>query len=164
MRTKLLVAVGLLCCVVLCCVAATQAVAAETPHIVFVQEYIRQLGELEGFRTAAKVDLKQKNANANALTDGIHWSTRTQIALRSNIDMLKGMHLDPPNEGLIPQIADINLMKIELHGQMIAAATEFMSGPKPGVDYGKIAAEIPKLRAELEALDNIFEPVGYSCR
>jgi hypothetical protein len=136
------------------CTIASGAHAAETPHIQFVREYIRELGELEGFRTADKADSKQNGANS--LSDSIHWSTRTQIALRTDISMLSGIHLAAPNDALVSQMIGLSQQKIALHDELIAIATEFMSGPKPGVDYGKLAAEAPKVRAQLEALDNIY--------
>jgi hypothetical protein len=148
-RIGILAATALLCCAV-----TPQAGAADTPHLAFVHEYIRELGELERIRAGAEVDLKAKGGNV--LIDGIHWSTRIQLALRTNIGILGGVHFGHPFEDLVPQIVEFDKQKIELHGRMIAIDTEFISGPRPGVDYGKLGAEMPQLRAQLEVIDQSF--------
>jgi hypothetical protein len=50
-------------------------------------------------------------------------------------------------------IAGFYEQKIEVHKQFIAIASAFVSGPKPGVDYGAMTADAPKLTAMLEYLD-----------
>ena len=35
-------------------------------------------------------------------------------------------------------------------------ATQFQSGPKPGVDYGSLSSEMAKLNAQLEFTDKMF--------
>jgi hypothetical protein len=149
MRTVILGATALLLYAM-----APHAYATETPHLAFVHEYIRELGEMEDIRAGAEVDLKRKDANP--LTDGIHWSTRNQLALRMNVSILSGMHIDPPLDFLIPQIIAFYKQKLEIHERMTAISTEIMSGPKAGVDYGKMAAEMPKMRAILESIDESF--------
>jgi hypothetical protein len=48
--------------------------------------------------------------------------------------------------------------KIELHQRLIEISNNFVGGSKPGVDYDKLAAEMPKIRAKLEYVDRtIFE-------
>jgi len=37
---------------------------------------------------------------------------------------------------------------------MLDVGSAFLAGPKKGVDYGKLAAEMPKIRAELEYVDH----------
>jgi hypothetical protein len=43
--------------------------------------------------------------------------------------------------------------KAELNESVVDLADKMMSGPQPGVDYGKLAATAPKLRAMLEDTD-----------
>lgn len=43
--------------------------------------------------------------------------------------------------------------KVDLYQNMIDIATAMLSGPRPGVDYGKLTADIPKIRAEIECID-----------
>jgi hypothetical protein len=76
--------------------------------------------------------------------------------------MLTRMQLNPPFDVLPPNLSAFNERKIELYRKMSAACEAFMSGmsggPKPGVDYDAIGAEMPKLTAELDYIDHaIFE-------
>ena len=44
---------------------------------------------------------------------------------------------------------------------MIRISTEFLSGPKPDVDYGKLVARVPQLRALNDNLDEmLFKMAG----
>jgi hypothetical protein len=124
---------------------------AETPHVEFVREYVRELAEMENIRAGAMADLKRKEANP--LLDGIHWSTSSQLALRTSIGILSGMRISGQFGSPVPQIIAFYKQKLDIHGRLIAISTEFMSGPKPGADYGKMVAEMPKLRAMLDSVD-----------
>jgi hypothetical protein len=143
----------------LACGTATSIAHAETtPPIEFVKEYIRQLGELESIRSDAAVEAKQKDADS--LANAIHFSTRIELALQADIGILSGMHLDPPFTELPTDIIEFHKQKIQIHQRMAEIATEIMSGPKPGVDYGKMTAEMPKLRAILESNDEFLMKVS----
>jgi hypothetical protein len=141
-------------------VSTRSAPAAETSHLQFVQEYIRELGEMERLRAAAQVEMKQTDTNVR-IASGIHYSTRVQLALKADIAILSGMHLDPPiYENTIQQLATLYGEKIDVNERMIQNETTFLSGPQPGVDYGALGAEMPKLRAQLESIDETFMTVG----
>lgn len=131
-------------------VIAGTSYAQETSHLAFVTEYVRELGAIESIRTTAEQETKSKVT----MLDGIRNSTRVQLELRSQIEILSGMHLNPPIEDLIGIIIGIYKEKIELHQQLIDIASEFTAGPKPNMDYGKLSAQLPKITASLEYLDN----------
>jgi hypothetical protein len=150
-RANAVLTIALLFCATTTCRADTPT---DTPHIEFVHEFIRELGELESLRTRAAIDLKQKDTNV--FMEGIHFSTLTQIALRTHISILGDMHFAPPFDQLVPQIIGYAKMKIGLHDRLIAISTEFISGPKPGADYGKLGAEMPQVRAQMESIDHSF--------
>jgi hypothetical protein len=128
--------------------------ATGTPNLVFVREYVRELGELEEIRADAQAALK--TTTGDPLTEAIHYSTRVQLSLTRSIGMLRTMKLDPPFEDLIGDIVSFDSDKIEIHSRMIRIATQMMSGPKSGVDYGSMAADMPKLHATLESIDETF--------
>lgn len=132
----------------------TPAWSAETSHLAFVQEYVRELGQLEELRAAAEDELKRKGANP--FTAGIHFGTRMQIALRTDIGQLNHIHLDPPFKELPADIVRLHEGKIKVYDRMIEIETQMLSRPKPGVDYGAMAAEMPKLRALLDSIDDSF--------
>ncbi len=145
---------------------ATKAVAKpvkETPHLEFVTEYIRELSAYEEIRVKGE----QENAEAQKSGDGtdvftsaIHTDTLFQLELRSEIAQLKSMRLNDPFDSLIPNITDFYAEKIKLWQQMSDISAAFLGGPKPGVDYGQFAAEMPKLRANLDYIDQtLFQAV-----
>lgn len=68
------------------------------------------------------------------------------------------MRLDDPFSDLIPNIIESYQDKIELWQQMIDICSAFVGGPKPNVDYTKLAADMPKTRAKLDFIDKaLFE-------
>ena len=134
---------------------ATGAEQPETPHLAFVSEYIRQLGEMERIRAQGDKELTAaREGKGNTLSSTIHTCTAIQLELRADIAMLKGMTLKPPLESVPDELARFYQQKIELHERLIEISTAFVGGPKPNVDYDKLAAEAPKIRAGLDFIDN----------
>ena len=126
------------------------ASAAETSRLAFVTEYVRELGVNEDMRALAAREIAEPTDKNAAMIRG---STRIVLELTAQIGMLKGMNLNKPFDGLPRDIAEFYDQKIMVHNQMIAMATAFLSGPKPGVDYSAMMAEAPKLTAALEYID-----------
>jgi hypothetical protein len=125
----------------------------ETSHLAFVTEYVRELAVIESIRASGEQELK-KSTKDEQFSSAIHVSTSIQLELRSQIRMLRGMHLNAPFDQLIPNLTDFYQDKIALHQRIIDIGSAFIAGPKPGVDYGKLAAEMPKIRAQLEYVDH----------
>ncbi len=126
----------------------------ETPHLAFVTEYIRELAAIENIRAAGERELNQGTKDAEKFVTAVHTSTLFQLELRSQIRELKGMHLNAPFEDLLPSIMALYGDKIALHQDLIDISSTFIAGPEPGVDYGRLAAEMPKVRAKLEYVDH----------
>jgi len=126
-------------------------VAAETSRLAFVTEYVRELGVNERMRELGEKDLAEAGEDKRA--EMIRSGTRIILELTSQIDMLKGATLDPPFDTLPGAITDFYRQKIDVYQKTVDIGTAFQSGPKPGVDYGAMAAEMPKLTATLEYID-----------
>jgi hypothetical protein len=124
----------------------------ETPHLKFVTEFIRELAAIENLRAAPEQENKPDDQD-NAFANAIYLSTRMQIELRSQIATLKTMRLNGSFDRLIPSLIGFYERKVPLYGRFININTAFLGNPKPDVDYGKLAAEVPKLRAELDFID-----------
>jgi hypothetical protein len=147
-------------CAACICLAVVLAVGApatfgvdkpETSHLVFVTEYIRELAAIEDIRASGEQELKQ---DPNAIfSNMIHSSTLFQLELGSQIRILRGMNLKPPNDYLIPSITGFYEQKILLWKRMAEMGGDFVAGQKPGVDYQKLAAEMPQIRARLDYID-----------
>jgi TonB family protein len=135
------------------CGAPLLAQKPETPHLVFVTEYVRELAAVEDIRASAEQENEKAEDNNAKFLDAIHSSTRFQLELRTQIRTLGKMHLNPPFDTLIPNIANLYEEKVKLYQELIDICTVMLAGPKPEVDYGKLAAEMPKARAKLEYID-----------
>lgn len=136
--------------------AAHSAKKPETPHLEFVAEYVRELAAVQDIRESAEKDLKQDPQSA--FSNGIHTGTMMQLELGSQINQLKRIHLDDPFNDLIPSITGLYQDKIDLWQQLIDICSAFVGGPKPKVDYEKLAADMPKVRARLDFIDKtLFE-------
>lgn len=144
--------------------ATKPAIKAETPHLEFVTEYIRELSALEEIR--AKGEQENTEAQGSAadtsavFTSMIHTGTLFQLELRTDIRQLQSMRLNEPLDFLIPTITGLYADKINIWQRMIDLSAAFVGGPQPGVDYNQLAAEMPKARANLDYLDQtLFQAV-----
>jgi hypothetical protein len=136
----------------------------ETPHLAFVTEFIRELAAIEDIRETSTHELKD-SATGDILLNSIHSSTLFQLELQSQVGMLKGMRLNPPFDQLIPSIAKLYGDEIAEWKRLSDISSELLVGPKPSIDYGKLAAEMPQLRARLDYMDKILleaAPVIFS--
>jgi hypothetical protein len=127
--------------------AASQARAEETSHLVFVTEYVRELSANEDARAKAEQGLKDAPTANDKQLSSIHASTLIQLEFGSQIDMLRGMHLNSPFDELIPNIVELYQKKISIHQKMIDISSTFLAGPKPDVNYRKMVTDMPKIRA-----------------
>jgi hypothetical protein len=128
----------------------------QTDPLVFVQQYIRDIGAAEHLRAQAAKEVAEAGADPWAAV--IHSSTRLSFELRSEARQLNEMRLQAPTENFPAQFAQMLDQKAKLHEAMVDIAEKMMSGPQPGVDYGKLAATAPKLRAMLDETDEtLFE-------
>ncbi len=125
----------------------------ETPHLSFVAEWIRQLAAIERIRLSWKQEL-QLSTREDSLANTVYASTLMQLELRTQIRSLDSMRLNPPFQELIPNLKGYYEGKIRLLQQVIDITGVFIAGPSPDVDYGKLAAELPKIRAQLDFLDH----------
>ena len=126
----------------------------ETPHLEFVTEYIRELGAIQNVREKGERELKEDPGPASA----IHSSTLFQLELGFEIATLEDMRLNAPYDTLIPNITGFYEHKIALWKRISEISGALVGTPKPGVDYAKLAAEMPEIRAKLDYIDQaLFE-------
>jgi len=131
----------------------------ETPHLEFVTEYIRELAAVERIRAAGQDENNQdKKDEKLPFASAIHTSTLFELELGSQVEMLKSMRLNKPFDFLIPTITAFYEREIVLWRRMREISSAFIGGPKDGVDYGKLGAEMPELRGNLDFIDQaLFE-------
>jgi hypothetical protein len=117
----------------------------ETSHLVFVTEYVRELAAIENIRESAEMEQKQeKDDPSHKILDSIHASTMFQLELQSQINMLRGMRLNPPFDFLIPAITGFYQQKVQIWQKLVDTGSTFLA--------------VPKLRAQLDFIDKtLFE-------
>jgi hypothetical protein len=134
--------------------ATPRPVKPETPHLEFVTEYIRELAAVEEIRATGEAENNQDKKDDKLPFAGVvHTSTLFELELGSQVKMLNGMHLSKPFDFLIPSITAFYERKIVLWRRMREISSDFIGGPKNGVDYSKLAAEMPQIRGELDLID-----------
>jgi hypothetical protein len=130
-------------------------VKPETPHLEFVTEYIRELAAVERIRAEGEEENNQdKKDDKLPFAGAIHTATLFELELGSQVKMLKGMRLNPPFDELIPNLTGFYERKIVLWRRLGEISSAFIGGPRDGVDYSKLAAEMPKIRGELDFIDH----------
>jgi hypothetical protein len=124
----------------------------ETPHLRFVKEYVRELIEDESLKATSLKELSGATTPNEKFSTDIYFSKSVQLELRSQIAILKSMHLNDPFNTLIPTLIDFYQHQIQLHQELIDISGKFLAGPKAGVNYEALAAKVPEIRAELDAI------------
>ncbi len=138
--------------------------AQETPRFEVMSEYVRQLLTMHDVQEAAARELKDAKDQNSMMMTSIGGSTRIKLELIRNINALKAMKIAPPFDSLAPNVIDLYGKKRELHDNLIQIASEFTAGPKPGVDYGNLAAAMPQITATLEYLDKaLYDATPMFC-
>ena len=111
---------------------------------------MRELIEDEDLKTNSEKELSEAKTLNERFSAGIYYSKSTQLELRSQIRMLRSMHLNDPFDTLIPSLIAFYEDQINLHQKLIDISSKFIAGPKEGVDYQALAAKLPEIRAELD--------------
>jgi hypothetical protein len=124
---------------------------AETPPLEFVTLFVHQLANEEAVREKASTELKVDASNF--MPTCIRNATAFHLTLHAQVGMLRRIRLRDPFGELPGNIAEFNQKKIELYQRMSHGCEAMLAGPKPGVDYGAIAAEAPKITATIEYID-----------
>ncbi len=122
----------------------------ETPHLRFVKEYVRELIEDESLAKSGEKQLSEAKTPEEQLSTGIYVSKSAQLALRSQIAMLKSMRLNDPFDTLTPTLIACYQRQIDFHQKLIGISGKFLAGPKPGVDYQALETKLPEIRAEMD--------------
>ena len=121
----------------------------------FIGLYVHQLAELETIRDRAEADLIIGDASDRVL-ECVGYAERADLELGAAINGLKNVRVtsqyaeasDAPEA-----IVAFYEQKRDLFRQMSGVCTAVASGPKPGVDYQALPAQIAKIRARMEFVD-----------
>jgi len=148
----------LVCCLLLAGIVSGQSTPTppsqkktpETPHLRFVQEYVREINEDEVLQASSDKELGEAKTPNDQFLASIHAGKARQAALRSRIVGLKRMRLNDPFDTLIPTLIASYERQIELYQQMIDISGKFVAGPQAGVDYQALVSKLAGISAEFE--------------
>jgi hypothetical protein len=139
---------------------------SQTTPFEFFGTSVSQLATFEQLRAGAEQEVQESAGDSGKMWMGcIHSGTRFDLELSSAASMMDGMHLrahfgDQQFQALPHQIAEIYRLRQAFMRKITAICSAFAEGPKPGVDYKALAAQMPKLRASLEDLDSTLFASG----
>lgn len=123
------------------------------PRIALFREYVREIIELHVLREQASRELAESPTADQKLATMVRVGTRYKMHTSISMRMLKGIKPDAPCDAFANGLHDVNESRWSKHAELVGAAQELISGPKPGVDYGRISARVPEISAELEQVD-----------
>jgi len=121
----------------------------------FVREYVREIAALETIRAKAELELAQPAPYPLArVADCIRNGQLYQLEMKLDISLLKQIKLPKPLDDTPSLIVEFYEEKLEQYRQMTQICSSLMAGPKPHIDFGQLAADMPKITANIEYLDN----------
>jgi hypothetical protein len=151
------IAAGFVVIILLASTTISMAHASEAYN--FVKEYARELAALEAIRDNAEKELTQSSSNpSTGMADCIRNGELYRLELNLDISQLKQVRLAKPVDDVPSLILQFYQQKLEQYRQMTEMCSTMIAGPKAGVDYGQLAADMPKITANVEYLDHaLFE-------
>lgn len=122
-------------------------------RIALVKEFIREVQDLYGLQQTAKKEFAENQSSDGQTATGIRVGTRTLLEMDQSIRRLTLI----PVTGRWAETRDLlkrlHEQRMELFLEMTENAKNILSGPRPGVDYGAMAARAPELTALVENND-----------
>jgi hypothetical protein len=125
----------------------------ENPRIQLASEFVRELEILYRLQETSKNELAENDSSLGKLTTGIRVGTRTVFEMNESILRLDGIAVDGQWAKFRDMLKRLDADRIRIFRELNQMAKAMMSGPKPGVDYGAMAAHAPELTAEIEQVD-----------
>lgn len=126
---------------------------AGQPEIQFVSDYIRALSDIEGIRANAESDLKTAKNPQEQFSSCVHTTELQMHAMADAANLAATYKLTGDSKETPALLVKYYATKGEMFNSLGGMCATMLQGPKPGVDYGKVAVGMPKLRADMEYID-----------
>jgi hypothetical protein len=129
----------------------------------FARAFVDQLVEThQGEELAAReiaAAEKAPEGGQQILLSAVRNCTRTKLKFNVMVGRVEQMHLADANfDKLPPYLTQMYARKAELCDEIVRTAQTLLEGPKPGIDYGKLAGHMPEVTAEVEYVnESIFK-------
>lgn len=137
----------------LICSSAYASECVLSSQCAFADEYIRELSELQDISDEAQAEQKSARNSNEQMTNAVHFSSAMILAMRADIGILAAVKADTDT---VNSLVGIYQSSIPQHQRLIDISTIFLGGPKAGVDYGALGAEVPQVRAKIESLGKLY--------
>lgn len=132
--------------------------AQQTSNYDIAAEYVRDLAVINDIQSAAKKEAKQTKNPTQTFVNNIRTGTKIKLELQAAVGRLSAMTPATEAQASVDFLVGSYKLQIGYHDRLIDIGTEFLSGPKPEVNYGALTAEVPKISATLGEIDkSIFE-------
>lgn len=135
----------------------------ETSSYEFARAFVDQLVEAhQGEELAARefaAAQKSPNGGQQVLLSAVRNCTRMKLKLNVMIGRVEQMHLADSNfNELPPFLTQTYGRKVDLYDEIVKTAQTLLEGPKPDVDYGKLAGHMPEVTAQVDYVnESIFK-------
>ena len=123
-----------------CLTAAQSQSFNENPRVQLVSEFVRELEVFYRLGQTSKKELAENNSSSGQLATGIRGGTRTILEMNESIHRLDGIAVDGRWAEFRDMLKELDFERARIFREMNQMAKAMMSGPKPGVDYGAMAA------------------------
>lgn len=140
--------------------APAQAQTGTQPEIQFVSDYIRALGEIEHVRAEGEGELKTATSPNEQFSSCVHTAQLQMHAAADAANLAATYKLTGDSKETPSLLVKYYATKGEMFNSLSSICQTMLQGPKPGVDYGKLMADMPKLRADMEYADKNLLPMS----
>jgi hypothetical protein len=134
-------------------ITALAAEAGAHREVQFVSDYIRALSETENIHADAERDLKTANNPQEKFSSCVHTTELQTLVMADAANMAATYKLTGESKEAPSLLVKYYATKGEMFNSLGDMCATMLQGPKPGVDYGKVAVGMPKLRADMEHTD-----------
>jgi hypothetical protein len=131
--------------------------AQKAARTALVQEFVRELEVLYRLQETAKKEFAEDSSTSGRLMTSIRVGSRGILQMNDSINRLNMINVDAEWAKPRNLLKQLHETRIALMQEMNEIGKALLSGPEPGVNYGKLTARAPELTAQVEEIDkNIF--------
>jgi hypothetical protein len=135
---------------------SAQAQPGAHPEVRFVSDYIRALSDVENIRADAERDLKTAKTPMKQFSSCVHTTQLQMHAMADAANLAATYKLAGASKDTPSLLVKYYAAKGEMFNSLSDMCQTMLQGPRPGVDYGKVAVGMPKLRADMEHTDKML--------
>lgn len=126
---------------------------AQQKEAKFVSDYIHALSEIESIRADTESDLNTTQSPQEQFSSCIHATELQMHAMADDANLAATYKFTGSSKDTPALLVQYYATKGQMFNALSDICETMLEGPKQGIDYGKIAVKMPKLRADMEYTD-----------